>query len=106
MDLHLVEPAGLQQRVRCARAVHHDGAVARRARASAAHSTTSVQDLAVPGSTSPSSTAEVSTRTGTPPWWSPFQRPASSKVRRPEITALVARTGPYTCPARSSGPAT
>jgi hypothetical protein len=34
----------------------------------------------------------VSTWIGTPSWWSPPQRPASSKVRRPEITAPVART--------------
>ena len=29
----------------------------------------------------------VRTKIGTPSWWSPGQRPASSKVRRPEITA-------------------
>ena len=32
----------------------------------------------------------VGTKIGTPSWWSPFQRPARSKVRRPTRTAPVA----------------
>ncbi|AEK41442.1 hypothetical protein DV26_29770 [Amycolatopsis mediterranei] len=40
----------------------------------------------------------VSTWIGTPSWWSPCHRPASSNVRRPDTTAPVDAASAYTCP--------
>ncbi|MFD5596135.1 dihydrofolate reductase family protein [Streptomyces griseorubiginosus] len=43
----------------------------------------------ISGGTSPSSTWWVRTRIGTPSWWSPCRRRASSKVRRPGHARFV-----------------
>ena len=77
VQLELVELAGPQQRLGGAGSVHRHVGVARRLPRGGRAGSTSVMNRTLPGGGS-SGTSWVSTKIGTPSWWSPCQWLASS----------------------------
>ena len=98
VQFQLVELAGAEQRLRRPGSVHHGDPVTDRSPGQrgtlgdVGNETDGARRRLVgrPG--------WVRTKIGTPLWWSPPQWPASSYVRRPEISAWVARVSANTSP--------